>query len=906
MAVQRDAQTVNFGNAPQVAAVPNAVGFKSPDVAKYQNNDTAPELRPSGLSTLVDLLAKPVYQKAVQEVGTARQEAYLAGSAAAAAGRSQDEVDSNIITKDWATAGYSDTRGRLALADATAQTSVDMTKLREQSPAQMQEYLAEKRRQLEPYMEGMSQQAREGFFAQQLTSDRAAIALHTNEHQKFIIDQIGKGITTDLTTRFSQMDKAKTDAVSYGTQTEDTVASMWSNIWNNPNLPEKNKVELTTQSAIAALNGNHQLLYEQMRDSKMPDGTTMLSKLPFDDQVKLSKGYEQSRKDTSAMRLGDFAAQRGLMEAGFDDPLAPAMSYNDVQAFLQQGVQIGAIKESDITSITKAWANGNEKKLKSADMGNAWAAGDAQKLFSVGGDDEKGAKAYVSIQARNNAPVSQTVGNLMQIGYTTGSQAAWKTAAELVRGPVSTIGRAEQIDPSQLQILDTVFNTLDKAEFKDKSKTAQSAFLSAFDEDTRATLMLYREKRQAGKAPQVAADETRELLNTQSSLDSSTRAARANANAAADTKIVDELTPQSLWGVVTDTIGGVFKSGTSARNKLSVYDGWFSTGNGEVAAQKMAQGRTALQEELQYISRSNPLMPDDVRSRTAYAAVANRSLMLDGGPLILPRIPGGQTKQDYFGVPRSTTDSSIVEALNQLHTPGKGNTVVYSTTGQGQLKWQEYGPHGELMNPGQVFDPRSVAGKIQELQDKRTDEFSRTNGAGVTRSDRDGGATVQYNGDNTTGVDNKLMLEYRDSLVNHEGVKSVPYDDASGKVVNGKRVQTVGVGVSTTNPEHYPKVGPDGKVSQEDINNSFMTASNAAAVVGRKAQVEALNSTPQAFKLFAELSYQGGHVPEEFLAAMKSRKVDEALKALHNTPQFKQAHDERKSYYDNLTKGALL
>lgn len=905
MAIQRDATSVNFGGAGQVSGAPDNVGYVQPDFRKTADNNARAaeqQSRPSTLDNILGAVVKPLQQMASGEITTAREEAYLTGQAAAAANQSSDSVNSNLVTKDWATAGYADTKGRLAQADAEAQTAVDMAKLKEQDPQKMREYLAQRRNDLMPSLDGMSLDARKGFLAQQLTSDRAAIAKHSVEHQKFIVDQITQSVSTGMSVRFDAMTNAKTDAVAYKTAADDAYAGMYNNVWSNPNLPHDSQVKLTTEAAVMALGQNHQALYENMRDQKLPGkDTTMLDALPFDDQVKLSKAYEQSKTDTAGMRLADFNTQRGLMEAGFGDALSPAMSFKDVKAFVDQGLQNGAIKAGDVTSITKAWAEGNEKKMVSSKLAGAYASGDVNTMFGLDKSEGDGYKAFIAQAARNNVDPATTVGNLLQIGTTTGQQSAFKGVGELTRSAVSAIGMGGTIDPGQAKMLNTVFTALDAAQAKGQSG-AMSAYLTSFSDDERSKIMMYREGLQSGKAPAVAAADAADKLMKTSQLSEQEKNVLAQNHAKADMAVVADITPRGLWGTIKNNMPDIVRSQDAINEgKIGTGKGWFE--NPDRVEQALAQSKSALLEELNYASRSNPFASDDSRKSLALSKVAERTLDLKDGPLVLPRLPSGTTVQDYFGVNKSIPTSTIQDTLSELHKAGDGNRVAYKVTGQSQLQWQEYGKNGELVNPGGTFDPRSIGLAVQEKQDAITEKFNKTDGEGVTVKGSDG-SKVTFNGNNTIGVDNGLMLQVREDLAKHESVRGTPYEDLSGKVVDGKKVQTVGVGVSSHNP-FYPTVQADGTVDQHGIDSSFEGASNAAAKTGAGVvrQVGLVGSAP--FRLFTELSYQGGSVNKDIVSAMKSRDLPDAMKALKASPQYLMSGAARRQHYEDLTEASL-
>ena len=159
-----------------------APGFVNPNFTKYADADRGivGEAARVGGSTggrgawdgLVASLFKTADVYLRNEINIDRQEAYLRGQVGATVGLAEDEVKSNIFTKDWSTAGYNDTKTRLAMADMEAQTALDMKKLREQSPEAMNDYLSERRLKMLPLQVGMSLPARTAMLGQLALSDQ--------------------------------------------------------------------------------------------------------------------------------------------------------------------------------------------------------------------------------------------------------------------------------------------------------------------------------------------------------------------------------------------------------------------------------------------------------------------------------------------------------------------------------------------------------------------------------------------------------------------------------------------------------------------------------------------------------------------------------------------------------------
>ena len=134
---------------------------------------------------------------------------YLEGQAKAGVIESEEELQGNPLTRDWQVAGYRDTMGKLALADTEAQFAVDIVKLREKGPEEIQAYLATRREKLMPALGSMSREARAAAAGQLLLQDRAATKTWTTEHAKFIIEQKSQAVHTQWNTSLRTLGNAQ-------------------------------------------------------------------------------------------------------------------------------------------------------------------------------------------------------------------------------------------------------------------------------------------------------------------------------------------------------------------------------------------------------------------------------------------------------------------------------------------------------------------------------------------------------------------------------------------------------------------------------------------------------------------------------------------------------------------------
>lgn len=166
-----------------------------------------------------------------------------------------------------------------------------------------------------------------------------------------------------------------------------------------------------------------------------------------------------------------------------------------------------------------------------------------------------------------------------------------------------------------------------------------------------------------------------------------------------------------------------------------------------------------------------------------------------------------------------------------------------------------------------------------------------------------GGASVQFNGQNTAGFNPGEMLLLREDIVNSEGVTDVAYGD--GKVVKGNRA--FGVGISQTGKRFQEPLGRDGKYTQTQINNTFLEASNDAAEEAAKVMRGTGLAGADWLRFLGELSYQSpaSARDKDMLAYIQLGNVDQAVSALQNTNAYKDSPPERQEAYIKKLRKAM-
>lgn len=901
--VTRYSEPTQLGNPGVVTQAGGGGNFARTRQSKFQENQVVDPVADTSSMTdrLLERLVGTGSKLADQAVSRGNEEAYLRGVAQAGQVESEADLQSDPLTRDWTGAGYRDTMGRIAAADADAKLSTDMKWLREQSPEEFSKYLAQRRGTLVEAFNGMTLEQRRAQLGSMLLNERAATKLHSAEHYKFVVDTEVKSVQAVNYLSNAQLNAAKLESPgvdslgAYKAATQAAYATLNSSVLQNPKLPTSVKANLVAERATLALADDNQALFLAMQSQPvtMPDGTQMppLSLLPADEQAKLSNAYRESLKRTEATRATGYMGDLAKAQADWDNPNTPLQTERSVLDMLDKGVRNGFTSADQYKTILQDYYKASEKKAATGTLAQAYAAGDQQAILSAGKTNNEALDAYVNAMGRK-MPLQELVGNLLVLGNTTGQQNAFKKVGELMQPAFAQFGNRETINPANAASITAVLQALDASEAAGKTG-ATAQFMSAFDEQTAAKISYFRENLRARQDPVSAITMATERVLEDSKMTPAMRAALA-ANSAKDiSAAVAEITPRGLWGSAVLGVQSLLSPSARAEQALTVRRKWFE--NEDRVNEVMATGKLELSKKMQQLATTSPHLTADSLQKQALANIYGRTVETDWGPLV---VPDGTTPQQYFGVDRSTPPDRIASAMAEYLKPAEGNRVAFSLGVSGQLVVQELNEKGKPAKPSMVIDPKQVAPLVQKQQSAMNANYKENYGAGLTR--KVGDAAVTYNGGNTANVDNSMMRGFRDNLVKHESVRSTPYKDTLGNT-------TVGVGIMERNPA-YPKPGPDGKVTDAQISTSFMAASDQAARVGTKVMTSTVTTGSGAFNLFSSLAYQSGpnffELPQykTMLTAIRGRHQQAALNALQATPAYKASGADRRSFYEQQLK----
>lgn len=914
--VQRAEINTDFGSTSKPGVSQSSTGFKSPDANKFRTSNSVggDAYQEDSIGRILGQVVAIGGKLASQALDKSLEESYLAGVAKAGIAKSEDELQGNILTRDWQVAGYRDTMGRLADADNSATIAADMARMRSKPPAEFQDYLAEKRTGLLDSFSGMSIEARKKMFANVMLNERAAIAKHGAEHYQYIVETESATVKTAYRTQTQLLTAAKQENATgtanevYSKATEAAFGNLYTSVVLNPRLPLKNKQSLLFEAAQNALVDDHQMLYKKIMDTPLSDnGGTMGDLMGAKDSYALSGQFLTSMKRTEAFRLAEYQDRSAAMRASWSNPDAPVMSADEVKAFAMDGVRNGAVK--DIEPFMKEYYSASAQKLEGAELALQFQAGDVDGIWKAGKSPEQGLTAWVQQIGSKMAP-EVAVAKLVGVYTSTGYAGALRAAGELVAPALQALGQGDKMDAGAAKIMQSTFAMLDAADRGGKSGIS-AQFLSSLSDNQRDKFLMIRENLRNSGDIQAALSTTVATMTQLETMSPEAKSALLGSTSKENKEYLDALKPvggfRSFLGkYLPQFLGGSSNELVAARDQTSLFE------NQTRIDVSNSETRLAAYGELVAVTRANPLMPVAARFDKALARLAARTVQTTTGNLT---VPSGSTVSSYFG---TTFADKVGLALDEMTTANPDERMVFRpNTITGQLGWEALGKDGGVKNSGTI-DPSTVGEVVQRLVDAKADKYKAEMGLGKVTVGKDG-STVQYSGLNSADVEPEWMLALRDNLVGSEGVVGKPMKDLSGKLhKDGSPVMVAGVAVSSEN-KHYPKVEADGTVTQENINKSFMGASNDLAKdAARIARLNGLDNKP-AFLLFGEMAYQGGGgFPNTkfrgtdtlqyrpVITALQQGNSEAALAEFKKTVIWSSSGASRQAHYASLIKQAAI
>lgn len=812
---------------------------------------------------------------------------YLDGAAQAEIVKSEEELQTDPITRDWTVAGYRDTMGKLALADAQATFEKDLPKLREQSPKDFNAYLQARRNALVPALQSMSGSARANAMGQLALQDRAATAKWQAEQAKFIIEQRFSALSTGWNVQSSSM-RSTALALGTGAATDaqhveglrNAAGFLIGSVWNDTALPTEVKQSLTVDALRGELSKDNVSFYEYMQGAVLPDGTSLLDALPVEDRIKLGNDYRAARDRTSDARNFAVNSSIAALEVEVQEGRYKG-TYDDLNRTLYAAVQTKAMSGEKAQGIQRDFLKARAEEEQTTEIAGMAMRGDIEGLTRVGSDPTKGAAAIDSMATRNNLSAELRLQAHVQAAQN-GLSASGKRVGEIASPALAQVRNSK--DGTLLPQHKQVFDEMSKLHELDKLNGTNTFanVLSGLPEEDRAFAARIMEGKSNGQSYDIAVANAKQLAATEAAMSNSSKFG-------AGSKVMREITDMDTrgwWGTLKN-----FVTFNGDMNTLQPYDDAVGTAG-------LQHVKAALIEEANSILLASPYLNQKQVLEQAQAAVLGRTLKTDAGTITFPR---GTTPHVMLGVP-SGMAGELSGAIGELLTPQTAGGTFDIMLLHGNVVAQEYNRQGAMAGGQVVLRPADIQAKVKERVDAKQSLWDRAYGVGV--SILEGPKGTKINGENSAGVPATVAIEFRENLKQNEGVRTHQYTDSVG-------VPTFGIGISNKSKYWQEPKGASGQYLPEQIRSSFMLASDDALKAGVKTGQSIGVQNKASTLLFSEIAYQGGEefstrdVYKPFLRAMQSSDEQAAISAFQSTPVYKASGESRRRHYLDSIRRAL-
>lgn len=859
------------------------------------------------------------------------EKAYADGAAAAGIAESEDNLNSTPFTRDWKVAGYRDANAKIALADAVAQFDLDLVRgptLQEKDPSQLKAYLAARRATLTPVIARMSGEQRTAAMAKLALMDRTDIAKHNTAYRTFMYDSAAKARLTSLQTRLSSLTLQKAQAVvgkdgaevAFNRQMDEIVAGTEIDVWNNPNYTLTEKQAMTATDLEAALATDNIDLYDRY------DEAGFTTRLATDDAVKLANKRREAQVRNQGLWAMQYNQSSAKMQADMDANLYTG-SVSQAIELLDSGLANRA--ETSSTYQTKYnkimdWAN---KNGTSGRLIEAYLTGNGSAMTLLGKTEADAVKAVSLDMARGNMPVAQQMKTW--IDASTKWPSAGKEFGKLLSQPLNMLFTAgQEMLPQHRDALNAGIQMVRDAE-RAGNTSLRVSIMSSMSDDDRLRFERIYDKHASGVPLTGAVTEIMDIESRERSISPTRRVANSQKLNNELSAMVDDIGGVGWWDRVGLGVASWFSPKAQAElkispeNNMNSKDGVFTTS--ETVRFYEANIRSNLREEIEHQRMIGYDTPASSIFKRSMAAIAGRTIKTDSGSIIFPR-GFDFTSLGVSGGNMEAAGTAIDRIIAKTASSQKNGVRFRVSFAGGKVFAQGFDNSGTPMEY-MYITPEMIRGELGLKAKEEAKVNDEIYGAGKTVQFATSGDApklkLTYNGKNSAAVADDWMMDFRNNLVKHEGFRSTPYKDLSGKVVDGKEVMTVGVGISSHN-RHYPKPDANGNYSEASLQTAFLGASNDAATAGRKTMEDVNLKSKSWFNLFAELSYQSGtnflHQQNKqgaayrnFVRYAQAGNVEKSVQEFKKTPAYFYSRDpkhperetERQKFYLTTIRNAM-
>lgn len=730
-----------------------------------------PQAQPSAVAQVLDGLLSFGSQVAKANVDRAAQGAYLQGSRNAALGISEDEIESDFLTRPFTRGGYNMQNYRMEQAALAREMEEFIAREgKAMEPEEFAKVLAqESGSRFQALGEGLSIEDQARAVASQAQLEQNLIGHQGRAYRQYAIEQAAQRFNIQGNQINAGMTRAQQlgDGEAYVQNAERAVGFVY-DLLSNDALPGEMRGEVTTQYLQSLLALDHADVVEEIRDSGMLDTLDPAARTKLDNGLRESRARTRAR-DSLAVLEGNGELQARLANG--------QLGIEELRLHVEAEVHAKRMTVNEAESMYRAFYKSQSDKDTLAQTFQALMAGDINRLHQLGVGVEEALLNLDQNWAINGESLERRTAKGIQLGMRLG--VVPRQFGQQVANAVSAVAaNPGDLNPAQVNLLNGVL-----AEVKQNSATnpaAAQVLLESIPESQRA-VMAYAIRAADNGVPPVDAIKTATARSVEF---------------------------EAMEGVRKRRLGNELREEISNRldkelgNTLLRKFGRFVMGNARPTQDRWnrAQLEMHVDAELRRLAEDPKNIAlfstgEDAQEALVDLAVTNvraRTLLigedgrLSGTPETALVLPEGTTVNSLFG-------TNYVDAVGrQLLKQYPAEAADFATGFRydpvfGRLVNVQIDPAGRIVRET-VVDQQGI-GQAVEAERDRIIQDARDANFGNTFSVPSDAGVQQFNmdGANTAGIGRRAVLQWRKGLVEAEGLRLTAYKDTTGNT-------TVGVG----------------------------------------------------------------------------------------------------------------
>ena len=332
-------------------------------------------------------------------IQAAQDQAYVDGMSKAITGQAEEALEGNLLTRNFAKAGYRDAEGRLSIMNYKASTLDELKnnpELATLPPSEFQEYLGKRRAETMAIVSNSSMQARQKLMEQILTEDMSLIQKHAELYQ-------ANAFNTEMGVLNTRLGMVLQQYVSSRGTPDETVAQLGilqgvDDIWSNERLPMDQKQKLIKEFLTSTAKAGAPDVVEAIMGSytvELPDGESapLVSLLGLDVVSGVNSATVSARSTYKADLTKELYQNIGAMEDAAQYDLE--FDFHGAYNYLWDNVTTGKLSGSEATAIFKRMLKHQQTNTKSVSVIQALRDGNMAFLEENGVSPKKALQSWL-------------------------------------------------------------------------------------------------------------------------------------------------------------------------------------------------------------------------------------------------------------------------------------------------------------------------------------------------------------------------------------------------------------------------------------------------------------------------------------------------------------------------------